>query len=314
MKEVAASKVRDPDGQFAPEQDLPSSGEEEENPSDDNISTRKEYGTSAEYLIARVKRDAANPEAPNHARAVEAVEGIRAGTIKSARQAAIHAGIVRVPSLYEQAQRVVLKMAREDQEQLADWIRAGSLHWQILPVVGVVESTVSPAVLVGHPAGIPYGMNQEFSSRPAGRGGLAKLTPSSLSWCGRLELQVNPARCRVDAEAGTGRTSTRISIRWSEADWLTPGVSLFSFLGVVLSSRIGASAEPCGPKWQGPGLMPGAFALSVERQSSPASQRASAGLSSAQRSRVVLTRSGSFGGSWCNAGVSSAVAPRINPR
>jgi hypothetical protein len=47
------------------------------------------------YLICRLKRDAALPEAPNHERAKVALEMLKKGETRSARQAGIAAGIVR---------------------------------------------------------------------------------------------------------------------------------------------------------------------------------------------------------------------------
>ena len=81
----------------------------------DNISLTPKrdtsYGTSADYLAARIKRD--HP-------AIAA--GIAAGEYPSIRAAAIAAGIVKVPSALETLQRAWKKASSEEQRQFLEWI------------------------------------------------------------------------------------------------------------------------------------------------------------------------------------------------
>ena len=89
MATVAESKMRTEEGTFA----------KDDKPSGDNVTTRlPPRGNHAEYIVRRLKRDAANPAAPNHAQAKDALVKLQAGTIISARAAGIAAGIVRVPT------------------------------------------------------------------------------------------------------------------------------------------------------------------------------------------------------------------------
>lgn len=66
--------------------------------------------TNRETIIARIKRDAENPEAPNHAKAQEALRGLEAKTITSAQEAGRVAGIR--PSKEEQTMIDVIFQVR----------------------------------------------------------------------------------------------------------------------------------------------------------------------------------------------------------
>jgi hypothetical protein len=74
-----------------------------------NNSSPLPRGNHMDYILARLKRDAAtNPKAQ------EALDGIRDGSITSARQAGIHAGIVRVPTTLDRL-RALWKSATPDE-------------------------------------------------------------------------------------------------------------------------------------------------------------------------------------------------------
>lgn len=79
---------------------------------------RSTYGYTMEYIISRLKRDAANPLASNYKKAREALEKIRSGEIRSARQAGIYAGIVKVPTAVVQVRRIVAKAEDNELEEI----------------------------------------------------------------------------------------------------------------------------------------------------------------------------------------------------
>lgn len=89
---------------------------EEENSGADGtaVSGPKRGSNHAEYLIKRIKRDALDPSAPNHARAASALSRLQAGEITSARRAAIETGIVKVPTLVQQAAKLLKKLTTEE--------------------------------------------------------------------------------------------------------------------------------------------------------------------------------------------------------
>lgn len=93
-----------------------------ENGNQGSDATLKNRDRGAEYLIRRLKRDAQDEDAPNHQQAAEALVGLQRGEIPSARQAAIRAGIVRVPTLLELAKRAVRKMDKKERSRLAAWL------------------------------------------------------------------------------------------------------------------------------------------------------------------------------------------------
>jgi hypothetical protein len=68
-------------------------------------------GTSASYLVRRLKRDAP-----------EIAQELAQGKFPSARAAAIAAGIVRVPTALEVAQKAYLKLSTDDRERFVAWI------------------------------------------------------------------------------------------------------------------------------------------------------------------------------------------------
>jgi hypothetical protein len=72
------------------------------------------------YLVRRLKRDAANPAAPNHAQAKDALAKLQAGTIVSARAAGIAAGIVRVPTPLDLLRRRPLRRSARATNLLND--------------------------------------------------------------------------------------------------------------------------------------------------------------------------------------------------
>jgi hypothetical protein len=51
------------------------------------VTPRQRQGTSSEYLVRRLKCDAADESAPNHAQAKDALAKLQSGTITSARAA-----------------------------------------------------------------------------------------------------------------------------------------------------------------------------------------------------------------------------------
>jgi hypothetical protein len=82
---------------------------EEKEERESNLVVNKITGgsTNADYLTARIARDAP-----------EVLERMRAGEFRSVRQAAITAGIVKVPTPYEVAVRVVKKLSADDWRKL----------------------------------------------------------------------------------------------------------------------------------------------------------------------------------------------------
>ena len=79
----------------------------------DNINVSHQGGTSATYLVRRLKRD--HPEI---------AEALARGEFKSARAAAIAAGIVRNPSLLERMRRLAVKATDEElRTVIAEWQR-----------------------------------------------------------------------------------------------------------------------------------------------------------------------------------------------
>jgi hypothetical protein len=69
------------------------------------------WGETSEYLIARLKRDAP-----------AVAEGLARGEYKSVRQAAIAAGIVKVPTALDQAKRWAGKLGPSDLEELRSYL------------------------------------------------------------------------------------------------------------------------------------------------------------------------------------------------
>ena len=63
----------------------------------DNVTLIPARGNAVPYLVARLKRDATNSLAPNHAQAKAALARLQAGEITSAHSAGIAAGIPRPP-------------------------------------------------------------------------------------------------------------------------------------------------------------------------------------------------------------------------
>lgn len=78
---------------------------------DDNIISKSGQGTSAEYLVRRLKRDAP-----------EIAAALGRGEYRSARAAAIAAGIIRVPTLTDMARRIYRKMSPEERAAFLDWV------------------------------------------------------------------------------------------------------------------------------------------------------------------------------------------------
>jgi len=69
------------------------------------------WGETTEYLIARLKRDAP-----------AVAEGLARGEYRSVRQAAIAAGIVKVPTALDQAKRWVKKLDHGEREELKAYL------------------------------------------------------------------------------------------------------------------------------------------------------------------------------------------------
>jgi hypothetical protein len=76
----------------------------------DNINSFR-GGTGASYLVRRLKRDA-----PDIAAA------LARGEYRSARAAAIAAGIVKVPTPMERAKKAALSLSPSDRKRLAQWL------------------------------------------------------------------------------------------------------------------------------------------------------------------------------------------------
>jgi hypothetical protein len=74
-------------------------------------STLKRGSTSASYLVRRLKRDAP-----------EVAEALARGEYKSARAAAVAAGIVRVPTALEIIQKAYLKLSLSERVKFGNWI------------------------------------------------------------------------------------------------------------------------------------------------------------------------------------------------
>ena len=132
--EVAESKQRDKDGTFAPPPPTTSGSAP---PTTDNVrsgSGQTDYGNAASYLIRRIKRDATTPTAQNHTRAADALARLQRGEIKSARRAAIDAGIVRVPTAMDVARKAVRKLTGEEWRELVESETVPKpdhvIHWQ----------------------------------------------------------------------------------------------------------------------------------------------------------------------------------------
>jgi hypothetical protein len=68
-------------------------------------------GNSTSYLVGRLKRDA-----PEYA------EDLACGVFSSAREAAVHAGIVRIPDVMECVKKSYLKLAAQDQAAFRRWL------------------------------------------------------------------------------------------------------------------------------------------------------------------------------------------------
>jgi hypothetical protein len=80
----------------------------------DNISFSKTpHGTDPAYLVSRLKRDAP-----------EVAERLAGGEFRSVRAAAIEAGIVKVPTVFERVQKLLPKLTDEERQQLRDMLNA----------------------------------------------------------------------------------------------------------------------------------------------------------------------------------------------
>jgi hypothetical protein len=80
----------------------------------DNINLLKTPGgTDPAYLVARLKRDAP-----------EVAERLADGEFRSVRAAAIEAGIVKVPTVFERVQKLLPKLTDEERQQLRDMLNA----------------------------------------------------------------------------------------------------------------------------------------------------------------------------------------------
>jgi len=83
--------------------------EEQKNGKYNNIIVNQ--GTSAKYLAARIARD--RPDI---------LEEMKAGKYRSVRAAAIDAGIVKVPTSLESAQKAFLKLSKDERETFLIWV------------------------------------------------------------------------------------------------------------------------------------------------------------------------------------------------
>lgn len=82
----------------------------------------KDYGTRATYLRARLERDAAKQEDPEKRKlARDALTKLEGGEIKSVRQAAIAAEIIREPTLREKAEKAFLKLDARGRQAFLRW-------------------------------------------------------------------------------------------------------------------------------------------------------------------------------------------------
>lgn len=115
MQDVAEKKPRGESGQFTKQEPVQEEIEQGNTPSGAIGTARMKRGSNhAEYLVRRLKRDALDPSAPNHARAEAALSRLQAGEITSARRAAIEAGIVKVPTPSQQAAKLLKKLTVEE--------------------------------------------------------------------------------------------------------------------------------------------------------------------------------------------------------
>ena len=80
----------------------------------DNVSL-KTYGNSREYQLARLQRDHQN-----------ILADLNAGKYPSVRQAAIAAGIVRVPSQLDVLRRAWRKASDDERGEFLDWLQANA--------------------------------------------------------------------------------------------------------------------------------------------------------------------------------------------
>jgi hypothetical protein len=76
-------------------------------------STPAPRGTDPAYLVSRLKRDAP-----------EVAERLADGEFRSVRAAAIEAGIVKVPTVFERVQKLLPKLTDAERQQLRDMLDA----------------------------------------------------------------------------------------------------------------------------------------------------------------------------------------------
>ena len=79
----------------------------------DVMSTPARQGNDAAYLVSRLKRDAP-----------EVAERLAGGEFRSVRAAAIEAGIVKVPTVFERVQKLLPKLTDQERQQLRDMLDA----------------------------------------------------------------------------------------------------------------------------------------------------------------------------------------------
>ena len=77
------------------------------------MSTPARQGNDAAYLVSRLKRDAP-----------EVAERLAGGEFRSVRAAAIEAGIVKVPTVFERVQKLLPKLTDQERQQLRDMLDA----------------------------------------------------------------------------------------------------------------------------------------------------------------------------------------------
>jgi hypothetical protein len=99
--DVASGQARGKNGTFT----TPTLIQDGSTVGDNGTNGKKRGSNRAEYLIRRLKRDAAIEDATNHQQAQETFADLQSGEFRSARQAGIHAGIVRVPTALEVAKK-----------------------------------------------------------------------------------------------------------------------------------------------------------------------------------------------------------------
>jgi hypothetical protein len=73
------------------------------------MSTPTRQGTDPSYLVSRLKRDAP-----------EVAERLAGGEFRSVRAAAIEAGIVKVPTVFERVQKLLPKLTDAEWQQLTE--------------------------------------------------------------------------------------------------------------------------------------------------------------------------------------------------